>query len=345
MNSFQPIFAFLDWWGAELRSLIPPTLRRAFGFSKNQLCIRLDGRSVDAFLDSGEGPDPVAATEVAPEDWGHLGANFAHALQGLGARAVETTLIISASQVVRRRLRLPPTPDRDLPGLLSFEIERHTPFKPEEAYFSYRRDATHGDSMDITIDVAPRRIVDPLVAALSQMGFAPTRVALGDEARHVTGLGVPVARSGSRLVTAALVLLLVAAVASPLLRLESIADDLSKDLQDARQIAGVGAKDEDAHALATRRFLDEERMRHPSPLAVLNELSALLPDGTWLVQYGQADRAVILEGQTESSADLIPLLESSKRFHAIEYDAPVTLEGRDGRERFTFSLRITDDAS
>jgi general secretion pathway protein L len=345
MNSFQPIFAFLDWWGAELRSLVPPPLRRAFGLSRDQLFIRLDGRNVDAYLDSGDGPDPVAATEVTPEDWGHLGANFAHALHGLSARAVETTLVISASQVVRRRLRLPPTPDRDLAGLLSFEIERHTPFKPEEAYFSYQRDATHGDSMDITIDVAPRRVVDPLIAALSQMGFPPAHVALGDEARNVTGLGVPSARSGSRLAIAALVLLLVAAVASPLLRLEAIADGLSEDLKIARQDVGLVAEADDARGLATRRFLDDERQRRPSPLAVLNELSALLPDGTWLVQYGQAGQAVTLEGQTEASADLIPLLESSKRFDTIEYDAPVTLEGRDGRERFTFSLRLADDAS
>jgi general secretion pathway protein L len=345
MNSYQPILAFLDWWGAELRSLIPPTLRRVLGFSRDQLFIHLDGRSVDAYLDRGDGPDPVAATEVAPEDWGHLGANFAHALHGLNARAIETTLVISASQVVRRRLRLPPTPERDLPGLLSFEIERHTPFKPEEAYFSYQRDATHGDSMDITIDVAPRRVVDPLIAALSQMGFPPTHVALGDEARNVTGLGVRSPRGGSRLAIAALVLLLVVAIASPLLRLEAIADDLSEDLQNARQDVGLVAEGDDARALTTRRFLDDERLHRPSPLAVLNELSALLPDGTWLVQYGQAGRAVTLEGQTEASADLIPLLESSKRFHTIEYDAPVTLEGRDGRERFTFSLRLAGDAS
>jgi general secretion pathway protein L len=345
MNSFQPILSFLDWWGVELRSFVPPTLRRALGLSRDQLFIRLDGRSVDAHLDRGDGLEPVAETEVTPEDWGHLGVNFTHALHGLSAGTVETTLIISASQVVRRQLRLPPTPDRDLPGLLSFEIERHTPFKLEEAYFSYLRDGAHGDSMDITIDVAPRRVVDPLIAALSQMGFPPTHVALGDEARNVAGLGTTSAREGPRLAAAALVLLLVAAAVSPLFRLEAIADGLSQDLQTARQDVGLVAEGDDARALATRRFLDNERLTRSSPLAVLNELSGLLPDGTWLVQYGQAGRAVTLEGQTETSAGLIPLLESSERFNSIEYDAPVTLEGRDGRERFTFSLRLAGDAS
>jgi len=345
MNSFQTILLFLNWWGAELRSFIPPTLRRALGLSRDQLFIRLDGLSIDAHLDRGDGLELVAATEMTPEDCSHLGVNFTHALRGLSSGAVETTLIISASQVVRRQLRLPPTPDRDLQGLLSFEIERHTPFKPEEAYFSYQRAGTNGDSIDITIDVAPRRVVDPLLAALSQLGFPPAHVALGDEARNVAGLGTTSARKGRRLVAAALALLLVAAAVSPLLRLQAIADDLSQDLQTAQQDVGLVAESDDARALATRRFLDDERLTRSSPLAVLNELSGLLPDGTWLVQYGQAGRAVTLEGQTETSAGLIPLLESSERFNSIEYDAPVTLEGRDGRERFTFSLRLAGDAS
>lgn len=345
MNSFQPILLFLDWWGAELRSFIPPTLRRALGLSRDQLFIRLDGRSVDAHLDRGDGLGLIAATEVTPEDCSYLGVNFTHALRGLSSDAVETTLIISASQVVRRQLRLPPTPDRDLPGLLSFEIERHTPFKPEEAYFSYQRAETNGDSIDITIDVAPRRVVDPLLAALSQLGFPPAHVALGDKARNVAGLGTTSAREGRRLAAAALTLLLIAAAVSPLLRLEAIADGLHQDLQTAQQDVGLVAEGDDARALATRRFLDDERLTRSSPLAVLNELSELLPDGTWLVQYGQAGRAVTLEGQTETSAGLIPLLESSERFNSIEYDAPVTLEGRDGRERFTFSLRLAGDAS
>jgi len=346
MNRFEAIFAFLDWWGSELRSLIPQPLRRAVGTARAHLVIRLDGRTVEAFHDRGAGQQPIAATEVTPDDWGDLGTNFAQALNASDARGVETTLMIGASQVVRRNLRLPPTPDRDLPGLLSFEIERHTPFNPDEAYFSYRRDATHGDSMDVTISVAPRRIVDPLIAALSHIGCPPNHVLLGDgDSRGVVGLGAPAPRGGMRLAGVALALLLIAAVASPLLRLEAVADDLAETLEAARQTANIKAGDNDGKALAARRFLQDERSRRPSTIAVLNDLSAILPDGTWLVRYGQAGRDIALEGQTTSSADLIPRLEASPRFDAVQFDAPVTRGDRQDQERFTFSLRIAAGAS
>ncbi len=346
MNRSQPILAFLEWWGTELRSFVPRALYRALGLQRDQLLIRLEGRNVDAFVDRGAGPEPIAATEVAPEDWGDLGTNFSHALQVLDSPTVETTLLIGSSQVVHRHLRVPPTPDRDLPGLLSFEIERHTPFKPDEAHFSFQRDAAHGESVDVTINVAPRRIVDPLIAGLTRMGFPPTHVTLGDQDRRgVHDLGVPAPRGRLRVAVLMLALLLIAAAASPVLRLEAIADDLATSLQTTRQSIGANAQSESAQALATRRFLENERTRYPSPLAILNELSTLLPDGTWLVQYDQAGRDITLEGQTESSADLIPLLEGSSRFRSVQYDAPVTREGRDGDERFTFSLRLTENPS
>lgn len=346
MTYFQPILAFLDWWGTELKSFLPRSLRRALGAAHDHLVIRLDGRLVEAFLDRGETRVPIAATEVTPDEWGDLGTNFPQALATLNNRTVETTLVISASQVVRRHLRLPPTPDRDLPGLLSFEIERHTPFNPEEAHFSYRRDATHGDSMNVTINVAPRRIVDPLFDAIAHIGHPPQRVVLGDDdPRGVIGLGIPAPRHGMRMAGLALALLLVAAVTSPLLRLNAIESDLAVLLQATRQTANVLADGDEGKALAARRFLADQRTQRPSPITVLNELSAVLPDGTWLVQYRQAGHDVTVEGQTMSSADLIPRLEASPQFNAVQFDAPVTREGRDGRERFTFSFRVAGDAS
>jgi len=108
MNRSQPILAFLEWWGTELRSFVPRALYRALGLQRDQLLIRLEGRNVDAFVDRGAGPEPIAATEVAPEDWGDLGTNFSHALQVLDSPTVETTLLIGSSQVVHRHLRVPP---------------------------------------------------------------------------------------------------------------------------------------------------------------------------------------------------------------------------------------------
>ncbi|MDA0366878.1 MAG: PilN domain-containing protein [Proteobacteria bacterium] len=344
MINIRTIPSFFDWWGTELKALVRAGLRRLLGLERATLVVRLEGRTVEAHLENHLQRTPIAATEVTPEDWGDLGTNFARALQVIDPGSVETTLQISATHVVRRHLRLPPTPERDLAGLLSFEIERHTPFKPDEAYFSYLRRDGDGEATDVAITVAPRRIVDPLIARLTQIGFSPNHVVLGDDnQRSVLGLGARRPRGRAQFATAALALLLVAAAVSPLLRLEIVAENLTAALDMARRDAGVQAGDSASRVLVSARFIDEQRRQRPSPLAVLNDLATLLPDGTWLVQFGQTGRDVTLEGQTDSSANLIPRLEASPRFSAVSYDAPVTKNSTGRGERFTFSLQIAQD--
>lgn len=343
MTTIRLIFSFFAWWKTELSAVLPTGLRRAVGLERRSLVVRLEGRTVEAYLGDARSGLAVAATEVTPEDWGDLGANFARALHGLDAKAVDTTLQIGATQVVRRHLRLPPTPDRDLQGLLSFEIERHTPFKPEEAYLTYARRDGDGDATSVSISVAPRRVVDPLIDSLTRIGFAPSRVVLGDDNhRPVDGLGVRRRHGQLAIAGGVLAILLVAAAVSPLLRLERVADDLASAVDAAKR--GAEARDDSTvRGLAVVRFLDTYAREHPSPLAVLDELAALLPDGTWLVQFNQSGRTVALEGQAESSADLVPRLEGSPRFSSVGYDAPVTKEGAGRGERFAFSLEIVGD--
>lgn len=344
MTTIRLISSFLDWWGTELSGLLPAGLRRAVGLERRPLVVRLEGRTVEAHLGGIDAGTIVAATEVTPEDWGDLGANFARALRGLDPVTVDTTLRIGATQVVRRHLRLPPTPDRDLPGLLSFEIERHTPFKPEEVYFTFSRHGGDVDATSVSINVAPRRVVDPLIDSLTRIGFAPARVVLGDDDRRaVGGIGAHRRRGRLSVVGGTLAILLVAAIVSPLLRLESIADDLATAIG-ATKAGNETRNDAAVKGVAAARFLDNYAREHPSSLAVLNELAVRLPDGTWLVQFNQSGRAVTMEGQAESSADLVPRLEESPLFTKVDYDAPVTKEGTGRGERFAFSLEIAEDA-
>ncbi len=315
---------------------------------RDRLIVRLDGHTVDAVLARpGSRAEPVAATEVTPDDWGNVGSNFARALQTIDPGSVETALVVGSTQVVHRHLRLPPTSDRELDGLLSFEIERHTPFRPDEVYLAYsRQPSSEGDAIGVTVSVAPKRVLDPLIASLGEIGYAPSRLVLGDAEDRA--LSVPLAgsratRRGVRFSLAILALFAVAAVTSPLVRLEVTARDAARTAraEAMSQANTLGGMEADA---AAARFLLTQRSTHPSPVAMLDELARVLPDGSWLTFVSQAGREVTLEGETLSSADLVPRLEASPWFVEVTFDAPVTRQtGGDG-ERFAFSVKIEDNA-
>jgi general secretion pathway protein L len=347
VTGINHISSFLDWWGSELKAVCPAPLRRLLGLDRLRLIVRLDGHAVEAGLDRPGRYEPIAATEVTPDDWGNIGANFIRALQTIDPASVDTVLVVGSTQVVRRHLRLPPAAERDLAGLLSFEVERHTPFRPDEVYLAYRRqEGRDGDSLAVTVNVAPKRVIDPLIGSLTDIGFGPMQIVLGDDmdrALAVPAVSVPRRRRTVVPIAAAFALLLAAAVISPLLRLESVADDLTATAAEARRGLGANATAAGAGDLAAAaRFLAERRRTEPSLLGVLNELADVLPDGTWLTFLSQNGRSLAIEGQTGSSADLVPRLESSRWFSDVTFDAPVTRQGGSA-ERFAFSLKIAED--
>ncbi|MFQ5953721.1 MAG: PilN domain-containing protein, partial [Kiloniellales bacterium] len=80
----------------------------------------------------------------------------------------------------------------------------------------------------------------------------------------------------------------------------------------------------------------------PSPLRILDALSRLLPDDTWLMQIGIAGDKVTLEGRTSSSATLVGLIEASPVFGEVTYLSPVTRERGGAFERFNFSVKLAE---
>ncbi len=78
----------------------------------------------------------------------------------------------------------------------------------------------------------------------------------------------------------------------------------------------------------------------PSPLRILDGLSTLLPDDTWLAQLGVVGEQVTLEGRTASSAPLVGLIEASAIFGEVTYLSPVTRDSGGSFERFNFSVKL-----
>jgi Tfp pilus assembly protein PilN len=90
-----------------------------------------------------------------------------------------------------------------------------------------------------------------------------------------------------------------------------------KDLEGKRRVVGTV---ENLEATALR------------PLAVMREITELLPNDAWLTLLSLDTKGAELTGQANAASALIPLLENSARFERVEFASPVT-RGRD-REQF-----------
>ena len=138
-------------------------------------------------------------------------------------------------------------------------------------------------------------------------------------------------------------LLLGALAASHLMAKARLEEELQTRVETAR------LKDDTAMKLrekvdklkAQSSFLQKRKQQIVPALTVVNELTELLPDGTWLERLVFKQDQVDLFGLSSKASTLISDIETSPIFEDVAFQAPVVQEERFSSERFQISAHIT----
>jgi len=343
--------SFLAWWLGELAGMAPRGLLRALALAPPVLTLECAGeRLVVAFRrgERGERSETVGFGATGPAS---LRDVVPRVLDGTPPENVFVELIIDQGRALRRGVRVPRAAAREIAGVVSFEIERHTPYRADEVIYDWSTDVAAGDGTELAVDLvmAPRKIVGQLVAAARDGGLAPDaiRVATGETSRAdlpLEAAGIEAAGRGGliRFLTASAVALGIVAAGMPVFLRHQAATalDVAVERQRAR-VATAGRRDAAAsRRSATLRAIIAAKGAAPRVTRIVDRLSAILPDGTWLHHVSVLDGEVVIEGMTDRSTRLAELLEASPLFASVRYNAPVTRE-RGGRiERFSFALKL-----
>lgn len=345
----------LGWWSSELAAMMPATARRAVGLDRDILLLCLSDGRLEVRRRGSSGERQLASMAWHDRDQADPAAMLRDPLAELDAQKVRVELVVDAELTLRRTLHVPRAAEAEIRGVLSFEIERHTPFRDHEIYFDHviDREASNDATVTANLVIVPRRIVDPVIRGLRELGFdldrvvvSPAAGAAGDETVTIPVEGVVKRRhrgnNAIKLWATLTIVLAVAAATMPLIRLMSLSETLAVAVQQAEAEAETtrSLQDEVDRLSRGMNVIARAKAEASSPLAILQDLSHLLPDGTWVVQFSIVGDEVILEGRTDSSARLVGLLEASPLFESVKYLAPVTRDAREGLERFNFSLRL-----
>lgn len=85
------------------------------------------------------------------------------------------------------------------------------------------------------------------------------------------------------------------------------------------------------------RFIKDIMDTRDVPLAVLAELSTLLPDNVWLISFSIDEKGFIeLKGFADDTAKLVEMLERSEKFRNIGFSSPILTSG----DKVRFSVRM-----
>jgi general secretion pathway protein L len=265
-----------------------------------------------------------------------------------GSRA---ELVLRPARVLFRPLELPQRATEFLGGVVRAQIDRLTPWGANDAAFGWSDPVVAGaDRIAVTVAATARALVQPLVDALVAAGAEAVAVtATPPDAAPITLLDHQ-ARGALNFgrVRGALVALLIGAGLLAGISLSAAAvvsvgytnqqDELSRRIAERRALIRAGR--EGPQAATPLRALERRKYQSPSSVIVLEVLSQILPDHTYVTELRIEGDKVRVTGVTRDAPELIRLLERSPNFTRATFFAPTTRGPSDPGERFHIEAQI-----
>jgi general secretion pathway protein L len=267
-------------------------------------------------------------------------------------KARPTVLRLRGEDVLTKSVALPLAAERHLAQALGFELDRETPFDADELYWGYRIE--HRDRrkrlISVCLILVPRTQLMRLLEVFNLIGLPPSVAEVVLASGHCEKLGLDSRPPGSdqskrwlrRGIVAGCSAMATVAIALPFVRQELALDRLDVDI--AAQHAAI------SETSSLNRELDlmskalgavaKERREVGDPLAVLANLTRVLPDDTYLTELTLRQRKITFSGRSAAASRLIGTLAADNKFHDPAFAAPVTRTDGAGAEAFTITSGV-----
>jgi general secretion pathway protein L len=334
---------FLSWWAQQMLDLLPARLRRIGALPPDALVVTLPGappsgeatQDAEVALRRRGGETPLGRFGL--DDAGLLVLNAA--LRGR-RRPPCVVLRPPASALLERRVTLPLAADRDPGGVLRYELDRLTPFAPDEVFWAWRqegRDVPRG-TLRLRVSLLPKAGLLAAIGALGRAGLAPTRLEpIGPDGQpRAMAVGDPDGTARPRreawrrrgLAAAGILCggLALAAVSLPFLSqsMALAAAERQIDALRSRVAEAERLRKQIAEAKGGRDAIAAERARVGEALQVVAALTEILPDDTHLTELTLRQRRLTMAGRSAAAARLIGLLSADPTIRDAAFVAPVT---------------------
>ena len=347
----SPLPGFFAWWGGELRALLPVRWQMFFR-GGNVWCLLRHEDGQWHVRRSGQAETSPAWSDAldAPAQQAVLSA----AVAGVDRQDLRLALCLPHDAVLRRRLLLPEAARDNLRQIGAFEMDRQTPFRADQVYYDLRELPGPAPAGRVAAElvVAPRAAVDAKLEHLRNAGIAIDAVDLCD---GDTRLGVnllppemarvhrdPRRRLNIALAAAAVFLLLLCLGQwlhnrqDALAAMQAQVDGMRGD---AQKIGELRKQLEDSTGAAG--FLVRRKTDSIAVVDVLQDLTARIPDDTWLERFTvDSNGRLGIQGQSAKAAPLIDALQGSKLITGANFQGVIQRDPTTNKERFYMDAQL-----
>ena len=355
----SPLGHFWRWWSSELIALVPQRLRQSSAKAANGLLIEVTPQAV--ILRRWLHGSLTEQGRVDRQSGSHdtQGIAFQAFFSKLHKRDEQVALCLTDTKCLVKQVELPLAAAKNLRQVLGFEMDRHTPFKAEQIYFDFRvlRVENQKNRLVVKLVVVPRSEVDSSLDLLERWGapvnavyVAGIAVPNGDAINLMPAERSPIQPSKLRGTNSGLLLLTLilamTAITIPIWQKRQAVIALLPIVDRAKQQAREtdALRREQERLAAEFNFMLDKKQAVPPLVILLDELSRLLPDDTWVQQFNLKGKELQIQGETGSSSKLIALIESARILHDANFRSPLTKGNMPNSERYHLAAEIKTPA-
>ncbi len=350
MNSYRAVVEASSRWIDRVATTIVEGRESLRSRRRYQLVEQLDGDFVLQGTSQGNALDPAGAVVHIVD--GHIDASGSAKLAEI-LRGAQVELVLQPDRFMFRLLELPRRASDFLEGIIRAQIDRLTPWSAADAAFGwYPSTETANDRMEVTIAATARTLLAPFISAIASLGADTIVVlaALQHPQPDIAAIKICEQKTGQaadqRRIRRILILLLVGAGAFSAVSVAASAviggviegqrDDLTRRIAERRAAMQPG------HDGTNEAALDLQRHKHetPSSVIVIEALSRVLPDDTYLTELRILGDKLQIVGVTRNAPSLIRLIEQTSHFSRATFFAPTTRSPSESGERFSIEAHI-----
>ncbi len=343
MNLFRTILAILNAWTGNVAAAVIAGFDRVV----SPRVVRLVEDEQGGFtVESPVKPENFPA-RIAFTDGALAAPNLAPMLRGS-----RVEIVLQPRRFLFRPLELPARAADFLDGIVRAQIDRLTPWSASEAVFGCSTPVASGtENITTMIAATTRKVATTYVQAVSIFHPAAVAVCTDVAERNAGRLKVYEQKARGHLDAARLsrALLIALGVLAAGALLSVIADvfvadnlgtqesELARQISERRAAIRAGGDGGDRSPIAA---LERRKYETPASVIVLEALSTVLPDNTYVTELHLAGTKLQIVGITRDAPSLIPLIEQSQHFTRATFYAPTTRSPSDPGERFHIEARV-----
>lgn len=353
---------FWRWWRFELIQLLPARFRSRMQQRKLLPAVEVTEKTLSIWMPTMEYGQVARVLHETVDLAGSPETRFQIAQAAFARLASPVALSLPAIKVLRRTLNLPDALEENLKQALTYDLDRHTPFRAEDLYFDVHITGHHREKNEISVEFTalPRKPVDKAMQTVRDLGGnvaalladppqdaeSPFNLLPGEEKPVVS-----MRQYGAIAVLSFLLLLLLAAaIALPIWqkrdyakKLDRLVDNVRTQAQDVENLRNTLDR-----IVADYDFVLERKDAYPTNIEVLEQVTQIMPDDTWLNQMEiktvmgshETQRNLAVRGESENASHLVARLEESALFTKAEPLSQIVRIQQTDSESFNIGAQI-----